>query len=116
MRALDLGIPIGALDQPDHDPPVAIARECGDRFHHDDSPLLIGLDDNAKPGPILQVRIARQTVEQLERQHGAVRFFSINREVQIMARRYQRQPLEPGIKLGKSPRLLHGFKPGVECG
>ena len=51
LRALDLAIPIGALDQPQHDAPLGGAREVDDPVDDGDGALLIGLNYEADAVP-----------------------------------------------------------------
>ena len=52
LGALDLGVPIGALDQPHHDPAAACARPgAATPGDHLGRALLIGLNREAKAGP-----------------------------------------------------------------
>ena len=51
LRALDLGIPIGALDEPHRQHDAAAPRARRDPADDLAGALLIGLDDDAEPGP-----------------------------------------------------------------
>ncbi len=80
LRALDLGVPVRALDQPDRD---ARARCAGERDEPVDDrarTLLVGLDREAQPHPAGQRRIAAQPGEDLERQLEAIGFLRVDGE------------------------------------
>jgi hypothetical protein len=49
LGALDLGVPIGALDQPHHHPAAGAAGEIDDEVEHEGAALAIGLHDEAEP-------------------------------------------------------------------
>ena len=51
LAALDLAVPIGALDQPHHQPPPAAPGEIGEPVEQRQRALLIGLDGEAEPVP-----------------------------------------------------------------
>ena len=103
LRALDLGVPIGALDQPDHDPPPGPARQIDDPVDHRRAALAIGLDDEAQAVPAAKVRIERQAFEQVERQLEPVHFLGIDVEADVVALGQYRQPVHPGQQLAHNP-------------
>jgi hypothetical protein len=51
LRLLDLGVPIGALDQANHDAAIAALRQVDDEIEDIGSALAIGLDHEAEPVP-----------------------------------------------------------------
>ena len=63
LRPLDLGIPIGPFDQPQHQTPIIMARRRGNMVDHRQSPLLIGLHRETKARP-RRKRGLRQTHRQ----------------------------------------------------
>ena len=60
LRALDLGVPIGALDEPHHQPPVEPVGEIADPVDHRRRALLVGLDGEAEAVPAGERRIGEQ--------------------------------------------------------
>ena len=60
LGALDLAVPIGALDQPHHQPPAAAPRQVGEPVDHRRRPLLVGLHREAEPVPAGELRGERQ--------------------------------------------------------
>ena len=84
LRALDLGVPIGALDQPHHHSAVEAASETVDVVDHVGGALLIGLDRKAKAVPAGQRWIAEGCRYHVERQFQPVRFLGIDGEIQVM--------------------------------
>ena len=59
LRALDLGIPVGALDQPHHQPVAAAPREVDQPVDDERRALLIGLHDEADAVPAGKFAVAR---------------------------------------------------------
>ena len=84
LRALDLGVPIGALDQADHHPPVQVSRETIDVFDHIAGALLIGLDREAKAVPARERAVGKRRGDHVERQFQPVRFLRIDGEIEIV--------------------------------
>ena len=83
LRALDLGVPIGALHQPHYHFAVEAASETVDVVDHVGGTLLIGLDREAKAVPASQRWIAEGSRYHVERQFQPVRFLGIDSEIQI---------------------------------
>ena len=84
LRALDLGVPIGALDQPHHHFAVEAACETIDVIDHVGGALLIGLDRETKAVPACQRCIADRRRYHVERQFQPVRFLGIDGEIEVM--------------------------------
>ena len=106
LRALDLAIPVGALHQPHHQPPAAGAGQRRDPLDHLRAALLVGLHRQAQAGPRAQVLFMRQPVEQLERQGEAVGLLGVDSEVDIVAGRHDREPLQARIEGLEHGRLV----------
>ncbi len=60
LRALDLRIPIGALDQADHQPATRAAREIDQPVDDGRAAFAISLDDEAEPVPAAEIRVEGQ--------------------------------------------------------
>ena len=85
LRGLDLGVPIGALDQPDHQL-AAYARappRRPSRQRH--GALLIGLDREPEPAPAIgeQRVVGEQRLEQVHRQLEPVGFLGVDGEMDV---------------------------------
>ena len=102
LRALDLGVPIGALDQPHHHPPVQAVREIVDIVDHVAGALLIGLDREAKTVPARERRIAERGRDHVERQFQPVGFLGIDGEIQIIGLGLPRQIDQPRHQFASS--------------
>ena len=106
LGPLDLGVPVGALDQPHHQPPLRRPRQLGDPCDRLRSALLIGLHGQTQPRPAAQFRLVRQPVQQLQRQGQPVRLFCVHGEVDVGARRDQGQPLDARVELVPDPAFM----------
>ena len=101
LRALDLAVPIGALDQPDHQPvPRAAARGRSSQSITNGAALLIGLDDEADAVPAGEVGIEAQRLQQVERQLQPVGFLGVDVEADVVAPRQHRQRLQARQQFG----------------
>jgi len=116
LRFLDLAIPIGALDQANHDPAAAILGQVLQRLDHREAALLIGLDHYAKPGPATQLRFAHQPLDHLERQDETIGLLRVDREIEVVLGRDQSEPLHARIELVPDALLLHRLITRAECG
>ncbi|MGY4348627.1 hypothetical protein ACVWXM_005094 [Bradyrhizobium sp. GM7.3] len=84
LRALDLGVPIGALDQPHHQLAVVRPGERIDIVDHVAGALLIGLDREAKSVPTGKRGIGERCRNHVEGQFQPVGFLGVDGEVEIM--------------------------------
>ena len=116
LRLLQLGVPVGALDQTHHQPSAGAAGEFGHALHRLDAALLVGLHRQAQATPVAQLRLARQPVQELEREHQPVGLLRVDGEVEVVARGDHRQPLEPRVELAPHPSLLQGVVAGRQGG
>ena len=87
LRALDLAVPVGALDQPHHEAAGWRARELDEPVDHERRALLIGLHDEADAVPAGELGIAAQRLEQIERKVEPLGFLGVDVEADVVARR-----------------------------
>ena len=80
LRALDLAVPIGALDEADHQAPPSAPGQIGEPVDDRQGSLLIGLDGEAEPIPAGELRGERQSLDEVERELEAIGFFGVDRE------------------------------------
>ena len=107
LRALDLAVPIGALDEPDHQPPLGALRQRDEIVHHGGRALLIGLHHKAEPLPAPERRIGRERFQQVERKLQAVGLLGVDIEADAVAAREHGKVQQAGIKLVPHPVRLH---------
>ena len=84
LRALDLGVPIGALDQPHGEPAAARLRRVRDPVDHLRRALLIGLHREAEALPAAQRGIGQHGADHVERQFEPVGLLGIDGELQVV--------------------------------
>ena len=80
LRALDLGVPVRALDQADGQPAAERDGRLFDPADHRESAFLIGLHRKPESVPAAQRPIAEHGRDDVERQFQPVRFLGVDRE------------------------------------
>ena len=80
LRALDLGVPVGALDQPHHDLAVEPRGKVIEPVERRGGALAIGLHDDAEAVPAAQRRFRQYRLDHVERDRQAVGFFRVDVE------------------------------------
>ena len=91
LRPLDLSVPIGALDQPDHDASLAAAGEIDDPVDHEGAALAVALHHEAQAVPFRKFGVERQAFEQIERQLQSVGLLGIDIEADVITFGEQRE-------------------------
>ena len=66
LRQLDLGIPIGALDQPDHDLAVKPLGQIVKIFDHRGRAAAVSLHNNPEAFPAFKFRVRKQLLDNIE--------------------------------------------------
>ena len=96
LAELDLAIPVGALDQPDHDPALVAAGQGDHPVDQRHSPLAVSLHGQAKALPAggEQVWIGDQVLDDVERQFQPLGLFGIDGEMDIGPAGLQGEVLE----------------------
>ena len=80
LRPLDLGVPIGALDQPHHDPPVEPPGQRIEPVDDEGGARAIGLHDDAEPVPAGKLGIGEHALDDVERQVEPVGLLGVDVE------------------------------------
>ena len=106
LGALDLAVPIGALDQPQHDPPLRGAREIDDPAERGVGAFLIGLDDEADAVPTLHFAIAAQRLQEIERKVEPLGFLGVDVDADVVAARQDGEALQARIEFVHHPPAL----------
>ncbi len=96
LRPLDLGIPVGALDEAHHHAAAKLCAEFINIIDHGDRALLIGLDCKAKTIPAGKRRIGKDRGDHVERKFQPVGFFGIDGEIELMCLSHLRKLQEVG--------------------
>ena len=100
LGALDLAVPVGALDQADHQPVARTARQVDDPVDHEGTALLVGLQHEADAAPAREPRVEAQRFEQIERDLEPVGLLGVDVERDVVAAREHRELGEPRQQLG----------------
>jgi len=101
LGALDLRVPVGALDEPHHDAPPGAAGEVDDPVDHEGAPLAVGLDDEAEAVPAREPGVEAQGFEEIERDLQAIRLFGVDVEPDVVGAGQRRQSLEARQQLAR---------------
>ena len=106
LRTLDLGVPVRALDQADHQPVTAAPREIDQVVDHERAALLVALDDEADAVPAGQSRVDDQRLQQIQRDIQPIAFFRVDADTDVVLPRQPQQALQPGQKFPHDPITL----------
>ena len=106
LRPLDLGIPIGPLDQPHHDPPIQPRGQRVKPVKHRPGAAPVSLHHHAKAVPARQRRVRQRGLDHRQRQRQAVSLFGIDVEAQPRRPRQRRQRLDARHQFGQHPFAL----------
>ena len=106
LGALDLAVPIGALDQPHHDPVPRTARQIDDPVDDIGAALGIGLHHEPDTVPAVEFRIGRQRLEQIERKFEPVHLLGIDIEPDVIALGQPRQFFQSRQQFPHRARIL----------
>ena len=117
LGALDLGVPVGALDQPHHEAAAGGAGDAGHGLDHLDPALLVGLDGQTQAAPgaqglAVQGGLASQAVQKLQREDQPVGLLGVERQVDVGLGGQDGQADEAGIEVAEDAFGLPGFVAG----
>ena len=89
LRALDLAVPVGALDQAHHHTASAAARQVHDEVDHEGAALAVGLHHEAHALPAAQAGRGAQRLQDVQRQVQAIGFLGIDVQADaVVARQF----------------------------
>ena len=100
LGALDLAVPVGPLDQADHQPVVAAAGQVDHVVDDVRAALLVGLDHEADAVPAGQRRVKAQRLQQVQRDLQPVGFLGVDVERDVVLAAEQGQLAHAGQQLG----------------
>ena len=100
LGALDLGVPVGALDEAQHQAPPVLPRKRDDPVDRGPRPLLVALHDETEAVPVRERRVGREPGDDVERQVEAVGLLGVDRETDVVVLRQpgQRQELRRQLR------------------
>ena len=116
LRALDLGVPVGAFDQAAHQANLVLSRNLGDVLYQLQRPALVGLQRQAETAPMRRGfrNLRHQHFEHLQRQLQPVHLFGIDSEVDVGRCRLRTQAPHARHQLGHDAGLLRILIPWVQ--
>ncbi len=85
LGALDLGVPVGALDEAHHHAPAGAAGKVDDVVEHEGAALAVGLHDEAEAVPALEVLVEGEAFEEVQRKLQPVGFLGVDVETDVVA-------------------------------
>ncbi len=115
LRPLDLAVPIGALDQPQHQPAPRPGGQFTEPIDDRERPRLIGLEREPEPVPAGEIGGQRQRLDQVERQFEAVRFLGIDRKADAEGAGITGESEQRRQKFAPDPAVLGHFIARVQC-
>jgi hypothetical protein len=106
LRALDLRIPIGALDQPHGHLPAALPGELRDPVQHPGCPPAVSLNGEPQAVPPVSVGIVRQRLDDVEGEIEPVSLLGIDGQADAGRAGAARQTAHPGSEAFHYPAML----------
>ena len=106
LGALDLAVPIGALDQPHHQAAAAAAGQVHQVVQHLRAALLIGLHHEAYAVPALERGRRAQRLQQVQRQLQPVGLFGVDVHADVVLLGHLGQPQHARQQLGHHTLVL----------
>ena len=103
LGALDLGVPVGPLDEAHHHAPVEPLGQRGDVVDDRAGPLLVGLDGETEAVPAVEGRIRERRGDDRERQLEPIRLLGIDREVEVVGTGPAGEIDDPRHELAQNP-------------
>ena len=100
LCTLDLAVPVGALDQADHQPVVAAAGQVDHVVDDVRAAFLVGLDHEADAVPAGQRRVKAQRLQQVQRDLQPVGLLGVDVERNVVLAAEQGQLAHAGQQLG----------------
>ena len=99
LGALDFAVPVSTLDQSDHQPVAAAARQVDQVVDHVRAALLIGLHYETDAVPAPERRVKTQAFQQVERKLQPVGFLGVDVQADVVLARQQRELEQPRQQL-----------------
>ena len=111
LRALDLAVPVRALDQPHHETQAVRPGDAGHLVDHFQRACLVGLHRQAETAPVRKVLrdARRQRGQHVERQFQPIAFFGVDGQVDVGPRGGLDQLPHARQQLGKNALALRVF-------
>ena len=91
LRAFDLGVPVRALDQPDHQAVAAAPRQVDHMVNHIRAALQVGLHHKTDTVPAFESGVETQAFQQVQRELQPVGLFGVDVDGDVVLARQQGQ-------------------------
>ena len=114
LGAFDLRIPVGALHETDHQPPLGAACEVDQPVDDEGAALAIGLDDEAEAVPAGKLGVEAERFEEIERQVDPVGLLGVDVEADVVGFRERRQMLDPRQEFAHDAGALDALEARME--
>ena len=101
LGALDLAVPVGALDEAHHDAAPVSPGQRAEPVDDVDGPLAVGLHHHPEPVPAAERGVAQHRVDDIEREVEALRLLRIHVEPDAGRVRAQGERAQAGRELGR---------------
>ncbi len=115
LGALDLTVPVRALDQTDHQTMAAAASQVDHVIDHIRAALLISLDHETDAVPAGELRFETQALEQIQRQLQAIGFFGVDVQADVVLLGEQGQRQQARVQFIHHPLILGAAVAWVQC-
>ncbi len=106
LGAFDLGVPVGTLHQPDHEPVLAAPGQVDQVVDDEGASLLVGLDDKTDAIPARQRGLEAEFFQQVQREFEPVGLFGIDVQADVERLRLGRECEQHRVQLVHHPLVL----------
>ena len=116
LRPLDLRIPVGPFDEPDHQPSARPPGEINQPIDDERATFAIGLNDEAEAVPLLEIVIEAQRLEEVERNLEAVGLLRVDIQSDVVASRQRGEAFHAREEFAHHAGALQAGIAGMEGG
>ena len=116
MRALDLGIPIGALDQSHRQPAAEALRDALEPVDHGGSALLVGLHGEPEAVPAAQRAVGEHRGHHIEGEFEPIGFLGVDGEIEAVRARFARKLARHRHQFGQNESARYGLEARMQGG
>ena len=95
LRPFDLGVPVGALDEAHHDPPIELTRQRVEPVDDEGSARAVGLDYHAEAVPAGKLGVGKHALDDIERKVEPVGLLGVDVQAHAGMARGERQRQQP---------------------
>ena len=114
LGAFDLRIPVGALHETDHQPPLGAACEVDEPVDDEGAALAISLDDEAEAVPAGKLGVEAERLQKIERQVEPVGLLGVDVEADVVGFRERGEMLDARQEFADHARALEALVARME--